>query len=792
MRKTRNHLYGSLFFIILDGKILCNSVAINNDCRMENIMKKRLKGLLALIMVMAMIVSISPYTFGAIGDGVWGSAPDSEKFMKVVIDAEMTLEERLEEAYESTGWYLLQTYEVDVDDNASIGTSMDNYSEYAPDHYRIDGWKIWECYYSGELCLDDELKTTLVGADYIVTEEDIKQYGQTDGWFLYQPYIEAKFAPIDYVFPVYDVTGTQILEDLSFNIKNYKDKTLDIPEGYAGYMMTIQVENINGVFQYESFVHSYETMFNELDYYVKGYGASEISIAKIVPTKKMPYYVEDIEKIENLKILGSKKTIWLEPGESLVDNEELMTYYPYHMPEGEWEVWFVNSSGYLYEYKDEEVGVTITDAFTAEGYSEFMNYPKKYYNSTYPILREKLTPRIYEIPVYDMKGIKTEETFDINIDNYKKWDDNIGEDSTTTLTYDFNNHLTTEGDYWIFEYGDTSVTVENPSQIGNILFAEKTTCDMSKAKLKAVCNEHKYDKGVVVNDSTLSKLGTTKYTCTKCGDSYTKDDIPKKIAVRTVTIPKDIYTYTGANIEPAITVTARINGVATPLNPKTDYTVVYKNSKNPGVATVIVTGKGKFTGTITTTFTIKPNWIKKVKQIVEHTYTKNLRITWDKIAGINGYEVYMSDAEDGEFVKVGNVAASSNQYISKELNPGTRYYYKVRAYKVVGDKVIYGNFSNVTMAVTRPLTTKGVRYNRNTSKLTWWVSKGSAGYEIYHTTNRKFLGSKLGETTYANRSLDVSSLKKGKTYYIRVRSYVKTATGKKIYGAFSSQFKFKR
>ena len=131
MRKTRNHLYGSLFFIILDGKILCNSVAINNDCRMENIMKKRLKGLLALIMVMAMIVSISPYTFGAIGDGVWGSAPDSEKFMKVVIDAEMTLEERLEEAYESTGWYLLQTYEVDVDDNASIGTSMDNYSEYA-------------------------------------------------------------------------------------------------------------------------------------------------------------------------------------------------------------------------------------------------------------------------------------------------------------------------------------------------------------------------------------------------------------------------------------------------------------------------------------------------------------------------------------------------------------------------------------------------------------------------------------------------------------------------------------
>ena len=755
-------------------------------------MKKRLKGLLALIMVMAMIVSISPYTFGAIGDGVWGSAPDSEKFMKVVIDAEMTLEERLEEAYESTGWYVLQTYEVDVDDNASIGTSMDNYSKYAPDHYRIDGWKIWECYYSGELCLDDELKTTLVGADYIVTEEDIKQYGQTDGWLLYQPYIEAKFAPIDYVFPVYDVTGTQILEDLSFNIKNYKDKTLDIPEGYAGYMMTIQVENINGVFQYESFVHSYETMFNELDYYVKGYGASEISIAKIVPTKKMPYYVEEIKKDESIIKFSRNKSIWLEPGESLVDNEELMTYYPHHMPEGEWEVWFVNDSGKLYEYKDEEVGVTITDAFTAEGYSEFMNYPKKYYNSTYPILREKLTPRIYEIPVYDMKGIKTEETLDINIDNYTVWDDNIGEDSTTTLTYDFNNHLTTEGDCWIFEYGDTSVTVENPSQIGNILFAEKTTCDMSKAKLKAVCNEHKYDKGVVVNDSTLSQLGTTKYTCIKCGYSYNENDIPKKIAIKSIKLSKDTYTYTGEEIQPGIVVKARVNGVETELNSKTDYTVNYINSKNPGMATVVVTGKGNYVGTLKATFTIKPNWVKKVNQMVEHTYTKNLRITWDKVSGVSGYEVYMSATKDGEFVKVATVTASNNQYISRDLQPGTKYYYKVRAYKTVGNEKIYGNFSNVTMAVTRTLAPEGVRYDKKANKLAWWVSKGASGYEVYCTTNSKFLGSKLGETNFANRNLDVSSLEKGKTYYVRVRSYVKTATGQKIYGAFSSQLKFTR
>lgn len=741
-------------------------------------MKKRLKGLLALIMVMAMIVSISPYTFGAIGDGVWGSAPDSEKFMKVVIDAEMTLEERLEEAYESTEWYVLQTYEVDVDDNASIGTSMDNYSKYAPDHYRIDGWKIWECYYSGELCLDDELKTTLVGADYIVTEEDIKQYGQTDGWLLYQPYIEAKFAPIDYVFPVYDVTGTQILEDLSFNIKNYKDKTLDIPEGYAGYMMTIQIENINGVFQYESFVHSYETMFNELDYYVKGYGASEISIAKIVPTKKMPYYVEDIEKIENLKILGSKKTIWLEPGESLVDNEELMTYYPHHMPEGEWEVWFVNSSGYLYEYKDEEVGVTITDAFTAEEYSEFMNYPKKYYNSTYPILREKLTPRIYEIPVYDMKGIKTEETFDINIDNYKKWDDNIGEDSTTTLTYDFNNHLTTEGDSWIFEYGDTSVTVENPSQIGNILFAEKTTCDMSKAKLKAVCNEHKYDKGVVVNDSTLSQLGTTKYTCIKCGYSYNENDIPKKIAVRSIVLDRTNYVYTGSAIKPSITVKAG----NTVLKAGTDYTVSYSDNIKTGKAKITVKGNGKYAGTVTTTFRIVP---KKVSGFKQTGYAvNNVPLKWNAVEGADGYEVVRKDAKTGKLELVSTTKETT--YKVTGLKSGTSYQYGVRAYKVIDGNKVFGEVSVIRTTITRTLAPK-ISVSPWTKRATVFIDevRGADGYEVYMATSKYGKYTKIADlankTQYRKTGLTAKN-----TYYFKVRSYKINAGGAKVYSAYSS------
>jgi len=60
------------------------------------------------------------------------------------------------------------------------------------------------------------------------------------------------------------------------------------------------------------------------------------------------------------------------------------------------------------------------------------------------------------------------------------------------------------------------------------------------------------------------------------------------------------YTYDGTEKKPTVTVK---NGNLT-LNNGTDYTVVYKNNTNVGTAVVKIIGKGKYTGTITQTFTI--------------------------------------------------------------------------------------------------------------------------------------------------------------------------------------------
>ncbi|MDE6662915.1 MAG: BspA family leucine-rich repeat surface protein [Lachnospiraceae bacterium] len=67
-------------------------------------------------------------------------------------------------------------------------------------------------------------------------------------------------------------------------------------------------------------------------------------------------------------------------------------------------------------------------------------------------------------------------------------------------------------------------------------------------------------------------------------------------------------TYKGKYIKPSVTVKAGKKK----LKKNTDYTVTYKNNLHAGTATVTVTGKGNYTGTATTNFTINPQKASKI------------------------------------------------------------------------------------------------------------------------------------------------------------------------------------
>ncbi len=79
---------------------------------------------------------------------------------------------------------------------------------------------------------------------------------------------------------------------------------------------------------------------------------------------------------------------------------------------------------------------------------------------------------------------------------------------------------------------------------------------------------------------------------------------------------------------------------------------------------------------------------------------------------------------------------------------------------------------------------KSVKAKRKKKKivLSWKTVKGAEGYQVVYSSNKKMKPKKTKNVTASRCTL--SKMKKKKTYYIKVRAYVKVS-GKKVYGKWS-------
>ncbi|MBQ1391402.1 MAG: cell wall-binding repeat-containing protein, partial [Firmicutes bacterium] len=104
-----------------------------------------------------------------------------------------------------------------------------------------------------------------------------------------------------------------------------------------------------------------------------------------------------------------------------------------------------------------------------------------------------------------------------------------------------------------------------------------------------------------------------------------------------VTGIKASYSQTGLAIKPTPTVKALVGGTTKTLKAGTDYTVKYTNNVNPGTATVTITGKGNFKGSVKKTFKItktKPSYDRfsgadryATSRAIADAYKKQLGVT---------------------------------------------------------------------------------------------------------------------------------------------------------------------
>ena len=143
-------------------------------------------------------------------------------------------------------------------------------------------------------------------------------------------------------------------------------------------------------------------------------------------------------------------------------------------------------------------------------------------------------------------------------------------------------------------FGDPDFTIVPTTSGGGIL--SYSSNDISIATVNSSTGKvHIVGVGKVRITARLS--GSSNYR--PASDWYEVTVVAKEVAATMIGEIAE-QTYTGSPLTPAVVVT---DGDAT-LTEETDYTVEYTNNTETGEATVTITGKGNYTGTASTTFTI--------------------------------------------------------------------------------------------------------------------------------------------------------------------------------------------
>ena len=208
----------------------------------------------------------------------------------------------------------------------------------------------------------------------------------------------------------------------------------------------------------------------------------------------------------------------------------------------------------------------------------------------------------------------------------------------------------------------------------------------------------KKDTDYTVSYSNNTKVGTAKVTITGKGNytgsvskTYSIKNNFKKATVSSISTKA----FTGKNITQSITV--KYNGKT--LKKGTDYTVSYSNNKNIGTATVKITGKCSYTGTITKTFKINP-----AKQEIQKLTAKSKAffVDWAQKGSATGYEIQY--ATNSKFTSAKKVTITNNKTDTKtisKLSGKKKYYVRVRSYTTVKGTKYYGAWSASKSVTTK-------------------------------------------------------------------------------------------
>ena len=165
--------------------------------------------------------------------------------------------------------------------------------------------------------------------------------------------------------------------------------------------------------------------------------------------------------------------------------------------------------------------------------------------------------------------------------------------------------------------------------------------------------------------------------------------------------------------------------------------------------------------------------------------TSSIDLTWKAAKGATGYNIYRASSKNGKLKKIASVLDTS--YTDKGLKKGTTYYYVVAAYVTANGSEVVSEYSSKVFAAAAspaPSSVTAKKSKSGTAVIKWAKSTGASGYEVWIAPKGGKFTKAATITDSSKLSYTKTGLSKGKTYNVKVRSYI-TVNNKKVYGPYS-------
>lgn len=165
----------------------------------------------------------------------------------------------------------------------------------------------------------------------------------------------------------------------------------------------------------------------------------------------------------------------------------------------------------------------------------------------------------------------------------------------------------------------------------------------------------------------------------------------------------------------------------------------------------------------------------------------SVTLSWDKLEDAYGYNVFVKFEGDEKYRY--SYTVRSNKVTVEDIDSEGEIRFKVRGFRYYKGKAVYGKFSSIVKAVTKPESVSKIYTHSITDDsvtLSWGKAKGATGYRVY-LYDKKAEKFKVYKET-SRTTLTVSQLKKDTRYTFKIMSY-KKAGNSTAYGDNSPEYK---